>query len=139
MLTELHRRYLPNKVVAYRDPQAATADRSPALAGIFAGKSPLSPGPTVFVCENFACQAPVAGRQAALAVIAEMAGEIPEAAASMPTKSTEPWAAMLAEKNATPRAAEVRNTIAVWLRDWDCSTGTGPRYSRPWVVGSSKG
>lgn len=90
VLTELHRRYLPNKVVAYRDPQAATADRSPALAGIFAGKSPLSPGPTVFVCENFACQAPVAGRQAALAVIAEMAGEIPEAAASMPTKSTEP-------------------------------------------------
>lgn len=73
VLAELHGRFLPNMVAAFRNPHAATDGRSPALSGIFAGKEPLPPGPTIFVCENFSCQAPMTGRDAALAAIAELA------------------------------------------------------------------
>ncbi len=72
-LGELHRRFLPNKVLAFRDGRASVA-RSAALDGIFAGKQPIAHGPTLFVCRNFACEAPVSGRESALAAIDALAG-----------------------------------------------------------------
>jgi len=73
VLAELHRRYVPNKVVAFRDGPQADGRRAAALAGIFQGKRPIPPGPTVFVCEPFTCQAPVTGREAALSALESLA------------------------------------------------------------------
>jgi hypothetical protein len=64
-LAVLGRQFAPHQVVAFRDTSAATGPRSPALSAIFAGKQPMAPGPTLFVCENFACQTPVTGGEVA--------------------------------------------------------------------------
>ena len=68
-MAALPRRFLPNKVLAYRDPATPAARTPPALSGIFGGKTPLPPGPTVYVCQDFVCQVPVSGREAALRVL----------------------------------------------------------------------
>jgi len=60
-LAFLGREFLPNKVVAFRDASSACGLRSPALSPIFAGKQPIAPGPTLFVCQHFSCQTPVTG------------------------------------------------------------------------------
>jgi hypothetical protein len=69
VLAALARRFLPNKVVAYRDPATPSAHTAGLLSGIFAGKAPLPPGPTVYICRDFACQAPVSGKDAALRIL----------------------------------------------------------------------
>ena len=66
VLAALYRRYLPNRVVAFRDGGSSAPDRGGALSAIFRGKAAIPPGPTVFLCERFACQAPVSGKDAAL-------------------------------------------------------------------------
>ncbi|MEN6494987.1 MAG: thioredoxin domain-containing protein [Thermoguttaceae bacterium] len=73
VLAELRRRFLPNAIAAFRAAEVPRDGLSPALSGIFAGKTPAQHGPTVFVCQNFSCQAPVAGKEAALATIADLA------------------------------------------------------------------
>jgi uncharacterized protein YyaL (SSP411 family) len=65
VLGQLRRRFIPSKVVALRPATAAGDYQSPALDSIFAGKSALDPEPTLFVCQNFTCQAPVSGAEAA--------------------------------------------------------------------------
>jgi uncharacterized protein YyaL (SSP411 family) len=57
----LQSRFQPNKVVALR---SSAATGLSVLDPIFAGKTALPDPPTVFVCENFACQAPIAGAAA---------------------------------------------------------------------------
>jgi uncharacterized protein YyaL (SSP411 family) len=69
-LAELRHRFIPNKVVACRPP-GSTAQRSAALDALFAGKALEGLEPGVFVCENFACQAPAFGREAAIAALLE--------------------------------------------------------------------
>ncbi|MEM9657405.1 MAG: hypothetical protein AAF961_03505, partial [Planctomycetota bacterium] len=44
-----------------------------ALADLFAGKSSADGEPRLYVCENFTCQAPAAGRPAIVAEIARLA------------------------------------------------------------------
>jgi hypothetical protein len=61
-IADLRCRYLPNRVLACRQPGAPGG--SPHLAPLFQGKTVAGAEPTVYVCENFACQAPVAGRAA---------------------------------------------------------------------------
>ena len=65
VLRDLRRRYWPNKLVAAAAANATPAPDSP-LAGLFAGKSASESAPTAFICENFACQAPLVGRDAIL-------------------------------------------------------------------------
>ena len=73
-LNNLRQRYIPNKLLAYRSEptrpgatetaagnEAQRGIRSAALDPLFAGKETLDPPPTVYICEEFACQAPVAG------------------------------------------------------------------------------
>lgn len=75
VISALRHRFVPNKVVACR-----SADRigegSPALADLFAGKDPPDGAaePAVFICEHFACQAPLAGQEAAIAAWERLAG-----------------------------------------------------------------
>lgn len=64
VLSDLRRRYLPNRVVACRAPGRGAGSRH--LAPLFRGKSLCGAEPTVYLCENFACQAPVSGRQAVI-------------------------------------------------------------------------
>ncbi len=64
VLTALRRRFMPNKVVACRSPDSS-AFISAALEPLFAGKELAGPEPGLYVCENFACQAPAFGREAA--------------------------------------------------------------------------
>jgi uncharacterized protein YyaL (SSP411 family) len=78
-ICRLRERYIPNKLVAFRHKSAHTAvqiadndqrgARSLALDPLFAGKDsiPGARAPTVYVCESFTCQAPVAGIDDALA------------------------------------------------------------------------
>jgi hypothetical protein len=66
VLSDLRRRYLPNRVLACRAP--GQEGGSPHLAPLFRGKSLSGDEPTVYLCENFACQAPVSGREAAIGV-----------------------------------------------------------------------
>ena len=63
-LRELRRRFVPNRVVACR--AVAESGGSASLEKLFAGKTTQDGLPTVFVCENFACQAPVVGQQSVI-------------------------------------------------------------------------
>jgi uncharacterized protein len=61
-LAALHRRYLPRSVLAARDSKHAGGGfRSAHLDGLFAGKSSGDGQPVLYICENFACQAPAVG------------------------------------------------------------------------------
>ena len=64
-LADLRGRFLPNKVVACRA-DAEAENGSGELDPIFTGRQKTGE-PTVYVCENFTCQAPVAGQGAAVA------------------------------------------------------------------------
>ncbi|HUI01172.1 MAG TPA: thioredoxin domain-containing protein [Nitrososphaerales archaeon] len=52
MLKEIQTRYLPTKVLA-------VADKAPALAQLTEGKAAIKGRSTVYICENFACKAPI--------------------------------------------------------------------------------
>jgi uncharacterized protein YyaL (SSP411 family)/aryl-alcohol dehydrogenase-like predicted oxidoreductase len=63
---EVGRRYLPNRILAHHDPTAGPAPDLPLLAG----KRPVGGQAALYVCRQFACQAPVtdpAGVERALA------------------------------------------------------------------------
>ncbi len=72
VLSALCRRYIPNKVVAGRLADGS-AHWSAALEPLFAGKEAAAE-PTIYVCENFACQTPIVGKSAALEAFAKLAG-----------------------------------------------------------------
>jgi uncharacterized protein YyaL (SSP411 family) len=59
----IHRRYLPRAVIAARDMKPVAA-RSNHLQGLFAGKESRDGQPVLYVCQNFACQAPAIGLDA---------------------------------------------------------------------------
>lgn len=67
VLKDLGRRFIPNRVLAARfgspgDPQ--DHPQSPHLEPLFAGKQPGMAGPSLLVCEGFACRAPAVGPEA---------------------------------------------------------------------------
>jgi uncharacterized protein YyaL (SSP411 family) len=66
LLADLHRRFLPNKVIAARQAPDRVGHQSAALDPIFEGK-PAARQVTLYVCDNFACQSPVHGKDAILA------------------------------------------------------------------------
>jgi uncharacterized protein YyaL (SSP411 family) len=82
-LSELQRAYSPNGVLAYRRgglPPGAhapsspgEASRSPSLMPLFEGRAAIDGQPTLYICENFACQKPVVGREAIVQAIHELA------------------------------------------------------------------
>jgi uncharacterized protein YyaL (SSP411 family) len=64
VLGAVRHRFIPNKVLACRGGAAGPA--TAALDPLFAGKTGQPGEPTVYICENFACQAPRLGVAAAL-------------------------------------------------------------------------
>jgi uncharacterized protein YyaL (SSP411 family) len=69
VLAELRQRYFPNRVVALRK----EGSDGKAIDPLFQGREPKSPSPTVYLCENFACQAPVSGADEAIALWEKLA------------------------------------------------------------------
>jgi uncharacterized protein YyaL (SSP411 family) len=67
LLNDLQRKFLPNKVIAAVPPGA---DPPTALADLFSGKGATDGQPRLYVCENFACQAPAEGSLAISAALA---------------------------------------------------------------------
>ncbi len=60
-LTDLRRRFLPNKVLAFA---GEGSDAPAALTDLLVGKTMIDGQPTLFVCEGFTCQAPAIGDEA---------------------------------------------------------------------------
>jgi uncharacterized protein len=67
VLRDARRRYLPNKVIAYRDGKGS----SRALDAAFEGKPLEAEQATLYVCQDFSCQAPVVGAAAIAAALAQ--------------------------------------------------------------------
>ena len=76
ILADLRHRFLPNKVVAMRSPRSK--EKISALDPLFAGKT-ATVSPTVFICENFTCGAPLIGKDAVLAAWKQLAPQPPPA------------------------------------------------------------
>ena len=68
---ELRRQFIPNKVLASAN--AKTANQSPLLAALTAGKASAAGEPTLYVCEGFTCQEPAKGAAAVTAEIERLA------------------------------------------------------------------
>jgi uncharacterized protein len=66
VLDALYRSYLPNRVIAQRNSDEVE-DGAAAIEPIFIGKALEPPEPTVYICERFACHAPIRGKESALA------------------------------------------------------------------------
>jgi len=62
ILADLHRRYLPNKVLVLAG-ESNNGKASAALANLLVGKSMQDGAPTLFVCEGHTCQAPAIGKE----------------------------------------------------------------------------
>jgi hypothetical protein len=58
MLEAVQRRFLPNKVLLLR-PQGVEGNRLTALSPFVEGMAPIDDQPTVYICEQYACQAPI--------------------------------------------------------------------------------
>jgi uncharacterized protein YyaL (SSP411 family) len=58
MLEAVQRRFLPNKVLLLR-PQGVEGERVTALSPFVEGMAPIDRQPTVYICEHYACQAPI--------------------------------------------------------------------------------
>jgi len=82
----VQRRFLGNRVLAYRNLADSRNIRSEHLGPLFQGKTAANQEPQLFVCQNGTCQAPIAGRSAIERTIADLAkrqlpiSPLPEAA-----------------------------------------------------------
>ncbi|MCG8583729.1 MAG: thioredoxin domain-containing protein, partial [Pirellulales bacterium] len=72
VLADLRGRYLPGLVVAARPTAETGTNVSSTLTPIFTGKTLDGAGPTAYICRDFACEAPVSGKDAILEAWAEM-------------------------------------------------------------------
>ena len=75
LLDEIRQHYLPNCVLAYRptaaNPQSAIRI-SQSLEPLFAGRTAIENQPTLYICQNFACQTPVVGSAAIRQALAKL-------------------------------------------------------------------
>jgi hypothetical protein len=83
VLRDLRRQFFPNIVIAARPTRKSSpTGRSAALEPLFFGKESQSTEPTVFICQNFACENPLYGREAAV----KRLNELGSAPADMPLR-----------------------------------------------------
>ncbi len=54
---EVGRRYLPNRIIAYGNPEDRSVD--PNRIPLLEGKTPIEGRPALYICRNFTCQAPI--------------------------------------------------------------------------------
>jgi hypothetical protein len=58
MIAAVHGRFLPNKVLLFR-PQGLEGKRLMSLSPFIEPMAPTNQQPTVFLCEQYACQTPI--------------------------------------------------------------------------------
>jgi uncharacterized protein len=81
LVAAVQKAFLPNSVFAYRPAAAAAkgkakpadSGRSPQLEPLFTGRVAVDGQPTLYICENFACQAPVTGADQIRAALTKLA------------------------------------------------------------------
>jgi hypothetical protein len=66
LLQALHRHYIPNKVVAFIDPDAPDAQRARDATPLLDAKMPVDGKAAAYVCKDFACRQPVTSPEALL-------------------------------------------------------------------------
>jgi uncharacterized protein YyaL (SSP411 family) len=78
-IKSIQQRFLPRTVIAVRDSNSndPTGARSGQLEEIFAGKESADGQPVLYVCQNFACQAPAIGLAAIEAALDAIGGARP--------------------------------------------------------------
>lgn len=59
MTRKIQQKFLPNKVVLFRPDEGPAAEKCIALAPFLADMHTQKPKPTVYICEQYACKAPV--------------------------------------------------------------------------------
>jgi uncharacterized protein YyaL (SSP411 family) len=84
----LRKRFLPNYVLAWRGPDGHGS--SPHLSAMFLDKQAQVPQPTVYICQNFTCQAPDNGLDGAIAAWDRLILE--QDSAAIPTADEKPSA-----------------------------------------------
>jgi len=87
---EVHRRYLPNRIIAHHDPQGPDPDHP-----LTKGKSLVKGKAALYVCRNFACQAPITDPALIEAALVEQQQV-------QPAGSSKPIASLLIAGSATP-------------------------------------
>jgi uncharacterized protein YyaL (SSP411 family) len=80
LLGELQRAYVPSRVLAYRtgeSPRVTDASRTASinLEPLFAGRAASDNRPTLYICQNFACQQPIVGAESIRQAIGRLSGE----------------------------------------------------------------
>jgi uncharacterized protein len=73
-IATLQQAFLPHGVIAYRGStaDATSALHSAQLESLFVGRQAVSGAPALFICENYACQAPLKGQAEIAAAIAKL-------------------------------------------------------------------
>jgi uncharacterized protein YyaL (SSP411 family) len=71
VVSALREAFVTNRVLAARDANV-TASNSAALDAVFANRTAVKGRTTLYICENFACQAPLVGWEAISAKLAEL-------------------------------------------------------------------
>jgi len=74
LLTALHGEFIPNKVVAFIDPQDDGADALAKRIPLLAAKGLVDGKAAAYVCKDFACQRPVTTPEAFLKVLGAKPG-----------------------------------------------------------------
>lgn len=69
LLQALHRHYIPNKVVAFIDPEDPDAQRLRDVLPLLNAKLPVGGQAAAYVCKNFACRQPVTSPEALVEVL----------------------------------------------------------------------
>jgi uncharacterized protein YyaL (SSP411 family) len=59
LLTAVRTHFVPNKIVAWRDPAAPNAAEIAKIVPLLDAKALVRGQPAAYVCENFACKQPV--------------------------------------------------------------------------------
>ena len=59
MAKKINEKFLPNKVVLFRPNEGLAADKCIALAPFLKDMPSEEQAPTVYVCEQYACKAPI--------------------------------------------------------------------------------
>lgn len=75
LLALLHARYLPHRAVAFRGP--TQGNKSDLLSPAFHGKRAEQNEPTLYICQDFSCQAPIVGAERIQSAIDELAQRAP--------------------------------------------------------------
>lgn len=63
VLQGIRQAFLPNAVIAHRVSSGEAAVHSPLLDSLFKERGPVNGQPTLYVCQNFSCQAPIVGAE----------------------------------------------------------------------------